>query len=39
MKNKGLPDSSNANHPKQAKQELQAAYDNGQADYQAQKYA
>ena len=39
MKNKGLPDSSNANDPKQAKEELQAAYDNGQAEYQAQKYA
>ena len=39
MKNKGLPNSDNANHLNQAKEEPQAAYDNEQAEYLAQKCA
>ena len=39
MKNKGLSNSNNANHQKQTKEELQAAYDNKQAEYLAQKCA
>ena len=39
MKNKRLPNSDNANHLNQAKEELQAAYDNEQAEYLAQKCA
>ena len=39
MKNKRLPNSDNANHLNQAKEKLQAAYDNEQAEYLAQKCA
>ena len=39
MKNKRLPNSDNANHLNQAKEELQAAYDNEQAEYLTQKCA
>ena len=39
MKNKRLPNSNNTNHLKQAKEELQAACDNEQAEYLAQKCA
>ena len=39
LKNKRLPKSDNANHLQQAKEELQAAYDNEQAEYLTQKCA
>ena len=39
MKNKRLPNSDNANHLNQAKEELQAAYYNEKAEYLAQKSA
>ena len=39
LKNKRLPKSDNANYLKQAKEELQAAYDSEQVEYLAQKCA
>ena len=39
LKNKRLPNSDNANYLKQAKEELQAAYDSEQVEYLAQKCA